>query len=246
MNTLFHGLVDDAGLFPPTQLSMAGALDRHIADVKEGSPVLTHRFLCPSSRLDELRTLLMEPIRIGLILEAPRVPSFDDLDVELIEVRLPAAGELPRHLPVYYEPPREPGWLDVVAGLPRAKVRCGGLSPSLFPTAAELGAFIQTCVDGGIPFKATAGLHNAVRRFDPMLAVHRHGFLNLVTAVCAAVDGGDVTAVLESEDADELVRLARAVSDETAARARELFVSYGSCSTRTPIKDLRNLGLLEK
>ncbi|MBA0126635.1 hypothetical protein H0B56_13870 [Haloechinothrix sp. YIM 98757] len=66
---LLAGLVDDAGLFPPTALNMADAVSRHRADAAAGSPVLSHRFLCPASRVDELRGHL-EPgdtFHLGLI-----------------------------------------------------------------------------------------------------------------------------------------------------------------------------------
>ena len=45
MNGLFHGLVDDAGLFPPTSLSMTEAIERYQGTLAAASPVLTHRFL---------------------------------------------------------------------------------------------------------------------------------------------------------------------------------------------------------
>ncbi|MCQ4081698.1 hypothetical protein NGB36_14045 [Streptomyces sp. RB6PN25] len=66
---LLERLVDDAGLFPPTQLTMAAALARHRADQAESSGMLTHRFLCPASRIAELRELLQagDRIRVGLI-----------------------------------------------------------------------------------------------------------------------------------------------------------------------------------
>jgi len=72
---LLARLVDDAGLFPPEQLPMGEALARHWADEMSPSPgrsMLTHRFLCPASRLGELRaepTLqrwTVEPERLGL------------------------------------------------------------------------------------------------------------------------------------------------------------------------------------
>ncbi|MCU1595245.1 MAG: hypothetical protein JWO12_2637, partial [Frankiales bacterium] len=52
---LLRGLVDDAGLFPPTSLSMADALARHR---RSDSPMLSGRFLVPSDRVDELIGLL--------------------------------------------------------------------------------------------------------------------------------------------------------------------------------------------
>jgi hypothetical protein len=275
---LFHGLVDDAGLFPPTSLPMAEALERHRADLAGNNPVLTHRFLCPASRLAELRAHLTFPIRLGLILDTPDVPSPGDVAVELVEVRQPpgespaAVSErlnplLPGGARLFVEVPPEnrttpphdatrpspdspphdialPSSPPHDATRPGLKFRCGGLTADAFPTAHDLGAAIAHCVEHGIPFKATAGLHNAVRHFDPALGVDRHGFLNLVLAVCAAVEGRDPVPVLKLTDVGELVRLAQAVSEDTAGRARSLLVSYGSCSTKTPIEDLVALGLI--
>jgi hypothetical protein len=266
--TLFPGLVDDAGLFPPTSLPMAEALERHRADLAGNNPVLTHRFLCPASRLPELRAHLTFPIRLGLILDTPDVPPLGDTAVELVEVRQPP-GETPAavferltpllpggaRLFVEISPgsqasspldatPQDLKILPRDTARPGLKFRCGGLTADAFPTAHDLGASITHCVEHGIPFKATAGLHNAVRHFDPALGVDRHGFLNLILAVCAAVEGRDPVPVLKLTDVGELVRLARAVPDDTARRARDLLVSYGSCSTTTPIENLVTLGLI--
>ncbi len=252
---LFRDLVDDAGLFPPTALPMDEALARHRSDLDAGHPVLTHRFLCPASRLPALRAALSFPIRLGLILDTPDLPPLDGLDVELVEI--PGARfETPSgriEIPADPGPPgtRARRFVEVTAAqLPVAppegtglKIRCGGSSAESFPSPHDLGAFISHCAGHGIPFKATAGLHHAVRHFDPALGTDRHGFLNLVLAVVAAVEGRDPVPVLKLTDVGELVRLARAVPDETARRARELLVSYGSCSTSTPIDDLRALGL---
>ncbi|NUS06112.1 MAG: hypothetical protein HOV97_26565, partial [Nonomuraea sp.] len=119
------------------------------------------------------------------------------------------------------------------------------LKADAFPAVEQLAAFIRFCVDGDVPFKATAGLHHAVRHFDPTLGVDRHGFLNLLLAVCEAVEGRDPAPVLRTTDVGHLVRLANAVPDETAKRARHLLVSYGSCSTTTPVEDLQTLGVIQ-
>ncbi|MFI6500203.1 hypothetical protein [Nonomuraea typhae] len=242
MSTLFGALVDDAGLFPPTSLHMDEALARHQRDLDEGNPVLTHRFLCPSSRLDTLRRAKPRPNRMGLILDTDTLPGFDDLPVDFVEVRQRPV-ETPPGVRVFVEVPAgtPPALPPEGAGL---KVRCGGLTADAFPTVHHLGGFIQFCVENGIPFKATAGLHHAVRHFDPALGVDRHGFLNLVLAVCEAVERRDPVPVLRSTDVGQLVRLALAVPEQTAKRARELLVSYGSCSTSTPIDDLNTLGVL--
>jgi hypothetical protein len=75
---LLARLVDDAGLFPPAQLPMGEALARHRDDETSesaGRSMLTHRFLCPASRLGELRreTAALEDggrrLRVGVILD---------------------------------------------------------------------------------------------------------------------------------------------------------------------------------
>lgn len=160
------------------------------------------------------------------------------------------ADLLPEGLTHHAEVPITGDWREALpvladAGL-GAKVRCGGVRAELFPTVARLADFVHACARLELPFKATAGLHNAVRHRDPRTGFTHHGFLNLLLALCRAVDGGtpeDVAAVLAATDATALAEQARAVDTVTAGRARALLVAYGSCSTREPIDDLRSLGL---
>ncbi|GGP16882.1 hypothetical protein LDL08_41220 [Nonomuraea glycinis] len=254
--TFFTDLVDDAGLFPPTSLHMSEALGRHERDQERGTRMLTHRFLCPTSRLDALRRESFRPRRIGLIVDTEEIPPFDDLPVDFVEVRLNddlsldrTARELRETLPpdvrLFVEVLPRKHFSDVPKGV-ELKVRCGGAEAHDFPQAEQLAGFIRFCADNDIPFKATAGLHRAVRHFDPTLGVDRHGFLNLLLAVCEAVEHRDPAPVLRSTDVGHLVRMARAVPEETAERARHLLVSYGSCSTVTPIEDMLALGLIEE
>ncbi|MCG5219947.1 hypothetical protein [Streptosporangium sp. KLBMP 9127] len=247
MNPLFVNLVDDAGLFPPTSLTMGDALARHAIDRRIGSDVLSHRFLCPTSRLDDLRRHAPGPLRLGLIVDTHSPPDLDGLDVEFVEVKHvpePAASWAPATARVFVEvsPAALPVHVEPGIGL---KVRCGGQTPSAFPTTHELGAFIRFCTHHAIPFKATAGLHHAVRHPDPSFGVYLHGFLNLLLAVCAAVDDRDPVPLLEVCDPHELVGLTGAVPVDTARRARASLISYGSCSTSAPLDDLTALGLIE-
>lgn len=276
---LLRALVDDAGLFPPERLPMAEAAARHRADEVAAHPMLTHRFLCPVSRIGDLQGQLGERdrFRLGLIadtgIEGVRAALEEAgtdrrLVVELVEVPLAEGDQaavvakaldelagLPAGVAAYLEPKREPGWLDAVTvaashrtgGSRGLKVRCGGVRAELFPSAAELAAFVRNCVEAGVPFKATAGLHHAVRYRDPATGFDHHGFLNLLVAAGLAVQHAQVTeveAALGLADGAELVALARALDGETARTTRQLLVSYGSCSTNEPIEDVTVLGLV--
>jgi len=279
---LFSGLVDDAGLFPPARLPMSDALTRHRADEVAGHPMLSHRFLCPSSWIGELRA---DPalaawgpgefagrLRLGLILDTGLEPLPSALAevaaearvaVELLEIPAPTPAAVGDALDVltgvevaaFVEGPRDPGWVKAVAARPGpesggplrgAKVRCGGARAELFPSPEELAAFVCTCFEHGVPFKATAGLHGAVRHRDEATGFVHHGFLNLVLAAVRAASGagaGDVAAVLASTDTPALVAEARAVSGRQASAARLLFRAYGSCSTSEPREEAAALGL---
>jgi hypothetical protein len=285
---LLAGLVDDAGLFPPEQLPMAEALARHRSDELSDAPgrsMLTHRFLCPAGRLEELRSELDEPddrdrdrspLRLGLILDtgldglaAALADAAADprLRVELVEVPAPSADAVSSALealvgvdvPVYLEGPvlegqGEPGWVKSIGawqepgGLRGAKVRCGGARAELFPSAEELAAFLCACVEAAVNFKATAGLHGAVRHRDETTGFVHHGFLNVLLGTVRAAAKApieEVAAVLQSTDEAALVAEARAVSGRAGLLTRALFRAYGSCSTAEPQDEAARLGLLE-
>ena len=270
---LLARLVDDAGLFPPERLPMDAALTRHRADAAAHHPVLTHRFLCPASRLQELAEHFQpdDDLALGLIadtgparlgeavaaatdlaplarLEQVESPVPDDVDVR--DGARFAGDAVPAAIPLYVELPRRPGWLDALPQLADtgrgAKVRCGGTDDAMFPTPDELAEFLVAAAAAGVAVKATAGLHHAVRHRDARTGFTHHGFLNLLVAAVRAVDGGsadDVRAVLAETDGAALAEAAREVDDATAARARGLLVGYGSCSTSEPLDDLAALGL---
>jgi hypothetical protein len=142
------------------------------------------------------------------------------------------------------------GALDTVAegradGLDIApKFRTGGLAAELFPTPVELAAVICACRDRQLPFKLTAGLHQALRHTDPETGFVHHGFLNVLVATAVAVDGAEVAEVAEvlaNTDPAPLVDAASARRD----RPRPLWVGLGSCSVVEPLTDLVRLGLVD-
>lgn len=177
--------------------------------------------------------------------------------------QLRAAGELDPDTPVYVEPPRpgglKPGgpgptaaWLDaldeVAAAALRLKFRTGGVTADAFPDAAELAACIDAALDRELPFKCTAGLHQAIRHRDTETGFEHLGFLNVIAATRAALDGQPadrVAAILDDHDpADTLDLLAGAGSDGLES-TRRWFTSFGSCSVTEPLEDLVALDLLD-
>ena len=275
VSRLFTNLVDDAGLFPPEKLPMDAAVVRHRADESAGRPVLTQRFLVPAGALDELRERLRpdERWRIGLIVDVgldklsallATVDTDERLTLETVELRLPGGdpraaveqvvavvGERPGTHTCVELSPATPGWKDAMAAVVErgltVKVRCGGIKAHLFPTAAQLAAFLTAAARQRVPFKATAGLHHAVRYRDPTTGFTHHGFLNLLVATARAVDGAgqaEVEAALLIDDGTELAARARGLPADTADLARRRFLAYGSCSTSEPVQDLADLGLV--
>jgi hypothetical protein len=134
------------------------------------------------------------------------------------------------------------------------KLRCGGPASSAFPEPHQVAAFIATGAAAGLPFKATAGLHHAIRHYDADPGVMRHGFLNLLAAAALASTGApaaQLVAVIEETDpaafgvtASGLRWRDTRVAIVDLVRAREQFAAYGSCSFAEPVADLVSLGMV--
>ncbi len=139
----------------------------------------------------------------------------------------------------------------------RVKVRCGGETAAAVPPVELLALALASCRDTGVVLKATAGLHHPVRHTDEATGMTMHGFLNLLAAAAFGaahnLRPSGLERVLAEQDpaafqvsAEELrMDGQRASADEIAAARRHLFASYGSCSWREPVADLRELGVLE-
>lgn len=168
--------------------------------------------------------------------------------VQRVSSAAQAAGVL--GLPVFVEVPRGPDAAVVIeavgaAGM-RAKLRTGGERAEAFPDEAEVAAFIVNCLQQGVPFKCTAGLHQAVRHTDEQTGFEHHGFLNVASAVRVALEGGGpaaIAAALAERDEREVVRRVSRLDDITATAVRGWFSSYGSCSITEPVAELVRLGL---
>jgi hypothetical protein len=142
-----------------------------------------------------------------------------------------------------------------------AKIRTGGVTPEAFPSAADVARFMRRCAECEVPFKATAGLHH------PLRSEHRltyapdaprgmmFGYLNvfLAAALLAELTDAEVAALLDERDPKALV-VSRDVirwrdhelrADQANAARERVASSFGSCSFREPVDDLRALSLVQ-
>jgi hypothetical protein len=235
---LLARLIDHAPTFPPASLPVGDALAEDARALASPHAFMLARIVWPASAAASLPG----ERAVSLVLDAP----IDGIVVESVEARyrddLGALVGLADE--VYVEVPLDDeleARLDALAahGL-RAKVRCGGAE---VPSAGGLARFVRACRERGLVFKATAGLHHALRTNG------EHGFLNLLAAAAFA---GDELRALEEGDALQLVLTEDAFRwrDRTAGAAelervrRELFHSIGSCSFFEPVEELEALGVL--
>lgn len=145
-----------------------------------------------------------------------------------------------------------------------AKIRTGGVTADAFPSARAVADFIVACHGADVPFKATAGLHHAVRGEHPLTYEPgcprgvMHGFLNVFLAAAWVyvhrADASIAARILEETDPKRFRFEAGGVSwagggptldVEALERTRDLFaLSYGSCSFEEPVGELKGLGLI--
>jgi hypothetical protein len=170
-------------------------------------------------------------------------PSTDPVEI----VRALDQAVVARSLAIAIEVPRDARRLAVIgalAGTPYlAKLRVGGTRADLYPDEAELAEAILTLVGVGLAFKATAGLHHAIRNTDPTTGFEQHGFLNLMLATSAAMDEQSFDSVVRALSDRDGPRIAEATR-ELDPDIREQFRSFGTCSVTEPVEELHALGLL--
>ncbi|WP_231336039.1 hypothetical protein [Actinomadura graeca] len=268
---LFAGLCDDAAVFPPGLAPLAAAVPAHHRHRRAVYGPLVGPFVLPATALDALGPLLTEKMDLAVTAPGGPVQVADALiavsglpvDLRWLEVAVPAGmspGDFFRALdraragredvPVYVEVPRDGRHRAIITMLAatghRAKFRTGGVTADLHPTVAELAAAIKTAVVAGVPFKATAGLHNPVRHTARETGFDQHGYLNLILATEAALDGrpaGDLAGILDHRDALFVAACVSEIADR-AEEIRTAFLSFGTCSISEPLGDLVGLGLL--
>jgi len=198
VRVLLSGIIDYAGLFPPSQVSMPEAVINYATYRSSNYGWMLGRFVTPVARLEEFiesaRDLLprdgSEPWRLSVIAgedinETIRtVREFNRLNHgrvvgDVLEVRANTISKidntlfaLPSEITAYFEISTGEALPDLVATLAlkgqRAKIRTGGVTREDFPTSKQIIRFVRTCMAANVPFKATAGLHHPMRCFKPL------------------------------------------------------------------------------
>lgn len=274
---LLAGLCDDAALFPPGNLPLAEAVPAHVAHLASEYRGLVGPFIVSAVDVLALGPLLAgaeegsfevavtvpEPGQLTAALAA--AASVPEVRVVALEVAVPTGVDPAQvvssldaavagrpDLEVYVELPRDerrPALLAALVGTPyHAKLRTGGVRADLYPDEQELAAAVVACVAAGVAFKATAGLHHAVRNTDPTTGFEQHGFLNVLAAVDAAQQGagtGEVAALLSERDPQAIAARVADLGDR-AGVVRNAFRSFGTCSIDDPRNELTTLGLLAR
>lgn len=274
---LLNALVDDAAMFPPGNAAAERAVGEHFEHRRSWFSSVIGPLVVPDTALavvgrqvPEGETLAVSVVNGGgagglLALARRSVPgvavvavesALRDLDdlVGNAERVAAAATALDPSVTVFVELPYTPGWVPAVEAVEAAglygKIRTGGVEPELYPTATRLAEQLWILVEADLGFKATAGLHHAwpnVARSDSGQALPQHGFLNLMLALDAVIDGAEPTEAVEFLGWADRSRIARAISswdEPRQQRVRRRLRSFGCCGVTDPIQDLVALDLL--
>lgn len=196
LKVLLTEIIDYAGLFPPSEVSMAVAVQNFNTYLKGKHAWMLGRFIVPVSRLDEfsdqaekfldgknlwrLSVLASDNLPETLI----KVVEFNEANqgkaiIDTLEIKVSEAKEiteahkiLPREITAYFEFPPNDILSDFITALAltrqRAKIRTGGITPDAFPSTDAIIKFMRICIAANVPFKATAGLHHPLRCTKPL------------------------------------------------------------------------------
>ena len=284
LRALLEGIVDYAGLFPPVALDMQSAVRDYASYRTDPASWMLGRFVVPVARLDEFSVAratvdggtdswkLSALLGGDLSSDVERVRHFNSSQTERAVVDSlegkfgdpdeieHAAEAIGRELELFAELALDRDPTPLVAAVQRsgskAKMRTGGVVASAVPSAESVVRFMRACLDAGVAFKATAGLHHPLRavygltydRSGPTGLMF--GYLNVFLAAAFLAQGmtdDDAVRLLDERDSssflfrdDSISWNGFALSESQLRQAREqVAVAFGSCSFREPVDELR-------
>jgi hypothetical protein len=261
---LLAGLIDYAGIFPPSQLALRDAVNEY-RELRAGPHAgILGSFLVRSSLLAELDPLdVPADWLIGVVVDEPLDAAVDRVlssARRISQIELPVRDgndspklvdqldRLPEEVAVFLEAAVTASIADQVARIAqlgrgervvRAKLRTGGVTAGSTVPDDVLAGFMIACHEYDLAWKATAGLHQPLRHVAASIGEVQHGFLNVLAAAWIVEQGGsapDVAAVIAAVRLDELAI--------PSADVRRRMVSFGSCSVDEPVSELMALGLM--
>jgi hypothetical protein len=195
---LLSEIIDYAGLFPPSQVSMAEAVLNYATYKNSNYGWMLGRFVVPVSRIDEFIESAGEMVsrdsngvwKLAVVAGEDindtirRITDFNreygpGVLADVLEVKANTSSKientvaaLPKEITAYFEISTGEAFAELVATLSikgqRAKIRTGGVERESFPTSKQIIRFVRTCMAANVPFKATAGLHHPIRCFKPL------------------------------------------------------------------------------
>jgi hypothetical protein len=269
----FAGMLDDAAVFPPGNAAPAQAVRAHLARRAQPWSGLVGSLVVSTGHLAEVAAAVPagEQIAVSVVVrdlallpEVVRITAVEaGLELRAVELAVSGASgtvqaiaAVQQHLPPGVDVWIEPGWsADALEAMDRTaaaghrlKLRTGGTEASAFPSPAALGTAVVAAVSRGLAFKATAGLHSALRHRDPVTGFEHHGFANLLLAAARATDGlSAVTSALTQVRGDVVAQgLLELGRDGLRAARTQRFSSFGTCDVCEPLRDLVSLGLLAR
>jgi hypothetical protein len=285
VRALLAGAIDYAGLFPPAGLDMREAVSNYAEYQASPDRWALGRFIVPARRLDEFAThasaierppddapwplsvLLNDPSQ-AVVISPFNAQWTERFRIEAVEGKAASPGEVaalagavPGGVIPYVEIEVGEDLYDLVESIHEhgasAKLRTGGVTAAAFPSTEHVAQFLMRCYAEGVGFKATAGLHHAVRGAYPLTyepgsaSAAMYGYLNLFLAVAAirrnaSEDIVRRTLLLDEADilsvsSEEMRWSGVDVSVEDAHAVRGYLHGFGACSFREPMEELTAL-----
>ncbi len=281
IRSLLADLIDYAGLYPPAALDMRSAVRNYVSYSQGEHAEALGRFVVNMNRLGELREAAgasLGAMRLSVIAASVDDCSsltqcvHDGLRIDAVEFKTVRPSEIkhlsacvPAGITAFFEVPAGGEMRVALEAIAEAgacaKLRMGGVVAEAFPGTQAVADALQALAARRIAFKATAGLHHAIRSrhaftLEPGGAAGMmHGFVNLCCAAALIHCGGEADEarrVLDEEDAGAWRVTADGIgwrslewsAEELRAVRREFFLSFGSCSFEEPMHDLEALGWL--
>ncbi|MBD3885702.1 hypothetical protein IFO70_28730 [Phormidium tenue FACHB-886] len=223
------------------------------------SVILSRNWATELEQIDQIRKTgfqYQNQIKICALEVAPLPPA----EIQQMGLSLPAGIEVFFEIPLSAD--LEP-YLKVLQQTgTAAKLRTGGTAPDAFPDSTQLSQHILSFANAQIPFKATAGLHHALRGSYRLTdqpgspSATMQGFLNLaLLAVFVYQQHITLAEALEMLEEQSIAPFQftntaitwrdRSISVAEIQQSRQhFFRSFGSCSFQEPIDDLHHLRFL--